>query len=166
MSTLKDYTFGVEAARLPWRRVRLTGETKPPLEAAVPADFRGGTPGMWSPEDLLVAAVASCYELTLESVAKTRSVELRNVEVKAAGHVTRRAEGRLGFVAIELFVRITVDPGDEEAAEQAAESAHRACLVAHALDVPVELELEVRAVGQPRRVVCADAVTAMLASRG
>ena len=26
-----------------------------PLEAATPPEFRGGTPGLWSPEDLLVA---------------------------------------------------------------------------------------------------------------
>jgi organic hydroperoxide reductase OsmC/OhrA len=165
MSTLKDHTFHVEAARLPWHRVRLTSEARPPLEAAVPAGFRDGTPGMWSPEDLLVAAVASCYELTLESIARTRSVELREVEVKATGHVTRRAEGRLGFVAIELCVRLVVDPGAEEDAEQLARSAHRACLVAHALEVPVELELRVET-PQPAQLACTDAVTAMLAGRG
>jgi len=165
MTTLKDHRFDVEAMPLPWHRVRLAADDKPPLDAAVPAEFRGGTPGLWSPEDLLVAAVASSYELTLESVARARSLEFRSVHVSGAGHVARRVEGRLGFVAIELFVHLVVDSGAEHDAEQAARDAHRACLVSHALDVPVELELEVRT-QKTTRLVCADAVTRMLASRG
>jgi organic hydroperoxide reductase OsmC/OhrA len=99
---------------------------------------------MWSPEDLLVAAVASCYSLILEAIAVHRGIEFRSVEVRAIGHVTRRAEGRVGFVVIELAVDITVAPGLEHEAERAAQSAKKACLIAHALEIPVELELSVR----------------------
>ena len=165
MSTLKDYRFQVDASPLPRRRVRLTSDGKSPLEAATPAEFRGGTAGMWTPEDLLVASVASCYALTLEALAERREVPLAGVEVEAVGHVTRRAEGRVGFVAIELRVELTVDADIGHKAEHVARDAHRACLVAHALDIPVELELQVRAAQQPRRLVCADAVTAVLARR-
>ena len=103
----------------------------------------GRTPGIWSPEDLLVAAVASCYSLTLSAIATNRGVELRNIDVRGIGHVTRRAEGRVGFVVIELAVDVTVSPGFEQDAERVARSAKQSCLVAHALEIPVELELEV-----------------------
>jgi organic hydroperoxide reductase OsmC/OhrA len=99
---------------------------------------------MWSPEDLLVAAVASCYSLTLEAIAVHRGIEFRSVDVRAIGHVTRRAEGRVGFVVIELAVDISVAPGYEHEAERAAQSAKKACLIAHALEIPVELELRIR----------------------
>jgi len=165
MSSVKDFRFRVDASPLPRRRVRITSDDKAPLEAAVPPEFRGGTAGLWSPEELLVASVASCYTLTLGSVARTRSLNLRRVEVEAAGHVTRRAEGRLGFVGIELLVDLTVESGCEHAARRVARDAHRACLVGHALAIPVELDLHVRAVDEPERLVCADAVTAMLAAR-
>jgi organic hydroperoxide reductase OsmC/OhrA len=149
MSTLKDFRFQVNAAPLPWRRVRLTSTAKPPLEAATPPEFRGGTPGMWTPEDLLVAAVASCYIQTLRSIAAHREVLLRELEVEGVGHVTRHAEGRLGFVVIELRVQLTVDEEDEHECEQAARDALRACLVGRALEVPVELELTLRTVERP-----------------
>jgi organic hydroperoxide reductase OsmC/OhrA len=143
MSTLKDFRYEVSASTLPRRRVRLTSEGKAALEAATPPEFRGGTPGIWSPEDLLVAAVTSCYSLTLEAIAAHRGVELRGVEVRGVGHVTRRAEGRVGFVVIELAVDLAVAPGSEHEAERAAHSAKQACLVAHALEIPIELELNV-----------------------
>jgi organic hydroperoxide reductase OsmC/OhrA len=165
MSTLKDFHFEVDASPLAGHRVRLTSAGKRPLEAAVPPEFRGGTPGMWSPEDLLVAAVAACYAVTLDSLAERRHVGLREVDIRAAGHVTRRAEGRLGFVAIELAVRLYVDPGAEQEASHVARDAHQVCLVSHALDVPVELELDVRAEEAPRPPACSDAVTAVLAKR-
>jgi organic hydroperoxide reductase OsmC/OhrA len=145
MTTFKDFRYEVSGSALPHRRVRLTSDGKAPLEAATPPEFRGGTPGIWSPEDLLVAAVVSCYAVTLESIAEHRGVELRHVEVTGAGHVTRRAEGRIGFVVIELAVEMTVTAGFEHEAERAARSAKQACLVAHALEIPVELELRVRA---------------------
>jgi organic hydroperoxide reductase OsmC/OhrA len=144
MTTLKDFRYEVKGSALPGRRVRLTSEGKAPLEAATPPEFRGGTPGIWSPEDLLVAAMVSCYAVTLESIAEHRGVELREVEVTGVGHVTRRAEGRIGFVVIELGVDLTVAPGVVKEAERAARSAKQACLVGHALEIPVELELRVR----------------------
>lgn len=144
MSTLKDFRYQVSSSTLPRRRVRLTSEGKAALEAATPPEFRGGTPGMWTPEDLLVAAVTSCYSLTLEAIAANRGIELRDIDVTGVGHVTRRAEGRVGFVVIELAVDVTVAPGSEHDAERAAHSAKQSCLVAHALEIPVELELRVR----------------------
>ncbi|HXY84154.1 MAG TPA: OsmC family protein [Gaiellaceae bacterium] len=144
MTTIKDFRYRVDASTLPRRRVRLTCDGRPALEAATPPEFRGGTPGIWTPEDLLAAAVASCYALTLEAIGDRRQLGLRQVDVSAVAHVTRRAEGRLGFVVIELRVNVTVEAGHEAAAEHAAHDAHHACLVTHALDVPVELELTVR----------------------
>lgn len=153
MSTLKDFRFSVDASPLPRRRVRLTSDGKAPLEAAVPPEFRGGTPGMWSPEDLLVASVVSCYVITFESVASNRELTVHELSVEGVGHVTRRAEGRVGFVVIELRVQLAVDPDCVEQAERAAHAAKQRCLVAHALEVPVELELDVRAVDAPRPAV-------------
>ena len=153
MSTLKDFRFSVEASRLPRRRVRLTSDGKAPLEAAIPQEFRGGTPGMWSPEDLLVASVASCYVITFESVAAQRDITVHRLSVEGVGHVTRRAEGRVGFVVIELRVEVTVDAECTQQAEHVARAAKQRCLIGHALEVPIELELVVQALDLPRPAV-------------
>ena len=146
MSTLKDFRFRVNAAPANGARVRLTAEDKAPLEAAVPAEFRGGIPGMWSPEDLLVASVASCYVITVRGVAAHRGLTIHGLNVEGVGHVTRRAEGRVGFVVIELRVELTVDRDCVEQAERVARAAKQRCLVGHALEIPIELELDVRTV--------------------
>jgi organic hydroperoxide reductase OsmC/OhrA len=155
MNTLKDFRFQVNASPLPWRRIRLSSDGKSPLEVATPPEFRDGIAGMWTPEDLLVAAVASCYVQTLRAIAGRREILLYEVEVEGVGHVTRRVDGRLGFVVIELRVELSVDRQDERAGEKAARDAHCACLVARALDIPVELELDVRTTAEPRPVVAA-----------
>jgi organic hydroperoxide reductase OsmC/OhrA len=143
MSTLKDFRFRVQGMPLRGRRVRLSSDGKTPITAATPSEFRDGTPGLWCPEDLLVASLASCYLLTLDALATRRELSLEAL-VEGAGHVTLRADGRLGFVVIELQVSLTVEPGLEQEAERLARDAERRCLVSHALKIPVELELSIR----------------------
>jgi organic hydroperoxide reductase OsmC/OhrA len=93
-----------------------------------------------------VGAVASCYALTLTAVAERRAIPLRELNVVGAGHVTRRADRRFGFVVIELSVELTTEEGCEETARDAAEKAKSVCIVSNALEVPVELELVVRTI--------------------
>jgi organic hydroperoxide reductase OsmC/OhrA len=106
--------------------------------------FRGGIAEVWSPEDLLVAATATCYALTLSAIAERRSLPIEGLSVTGAGHVARRADGVFGFVVVELAVRFTTERGFEAQAEKAARVAERGCIVADALQVPVEVELEIR----------------------
>jgi len=149
MSMLKDFRFQVDVGREADRVVGLNASGKPGLTVATPPEFRGGVPNVWSPEDLLVAASATCYALTLEAIAERRGIPLRDLAVSGVGHVTRRADGRFGFVAIELAVTLTTDEGFEDDAENAARSTEAACIVDRALTVPVEIELSVRTMAPP-----------------
>jgi len=144
MGAVKDFRFPVKVERSGGLYITALGRRTPPLSIAKPAEFRGGVEGYWSPEELLVAAVASCYELTLRSVADRRRLDFEELDVRATGHVTQLARGRIGFLAIELDVRMEVELGDEGVAEAAARKAHELCIVGQALEVPVELKLELR----------------------
>jgi organic hydroperoxide reductase OsmC/OhrA len=153
MSITKDFRFKVGVA---WQGGRLTSVSspdKPKLEVATPPEFRGGLPGVWSPEDLLVASVASCYSVTLAAIAERRDIPLYALNVSGTGHVTGRDDGRFGFVAIELTAAIRTDSGLLEAAESAAHEAERACLISMALDIPVHVEVVVRPVQRTLEVV-------------
>ncbi len=152
MGAVKDYRFPVRIDRSEALWVTALAAKKPPLTIAMPAEFRGGVEGHWSPEELLVAAVASCYELTLRSIADRRQLRFSELEVRATGHVTQLARGRIGFLAIELDVRIECELGDEGMAEAAAHKAHELCIVGQALEVPVELKLELRVARVPALV--------------
>jgi organic hydroperoxide reductase OsmC/OhrA len=144
MGVVKDFRFPVQIERSEALWVTALASKTPPLTIATPPEFRSGVEGYWSPESLLVAAVASCWELTFRSVADRRRLHVRDLQVLGTGHVTQLTRGRIGFLAIELDVRIETDLGDEGLAEAAAHKAHGLCIVGQALDVPVELKLEIR----------------------
>jgi organic hydroperoxide reductase OsmC/OhrA len=145
MSILKDFRFTVEVKGNAERVVETTTEEGLALSVATPPEFRGGIHGMWSPEHLLVSAVSSCYALTLAGVADRRQIPLQDVAIRGVGHITRRADARFGFVVVELAVEITTEEGFEDNARRAARAAESGCLIAQALRIPVEIELEVRA---------------------
>ena len=145
MSILKDFRFTVDVKGNAERVVETTTEEGLAMSVATPPEFRGGIHGMWSPEHLLVSAVASCYALTLAGVADRRQIPLYDVAIRGVGHITRRADARFGFVVVELAVEITTAEGFEDNARRAARAAKSGCIVAQALTIPVEVELEVRA---------------------
>jgi peroxiredoxin-like protein len=140
MSTVKALRF---PAAIEWRGGRLTHATAPgkhALDVATPPEFKGGLPGVWSPEDLLVAATASCFAVTLAAVAEHSGVELTALRVDGLGHVERGADGRFGFTVIELGVEVEAK-AEWSLVERLVAKAERNCLVTLALDVPVHLRL-------------------------
>ncbi len=145
MTIVKAHRFPVS---IQWQEGRLTQASapgKPELEVATPPEFKGGIPGVWSPEELLVTATASCYAVTLLAVAEARQLTLLDLRVDGTGHIERRQDGRFAFVAIELVANVEVQSSDVDAVEKAARHAKEACLIALALDAPVHLELHVQA---------------------
>lgn len=145
MGVMKELQFPVSVR---WRGGRLTraeSRGKDALELATPPEFRGGLAGYWSPEDLLVTAVCSCFALTLAAVAERREAPLLDATVTATGHMSRRDDGRFGFTVIEVDAQLETVPGGEDAVRTAAIIAEGRCLVAQALDVPVHVALAVTA---------------------
>ena len=145
MTTLKTHRFSVDVRWTGDRRTQVSAAGKPKLTVATPPEFRGGAEGVWSPEDLFVAAVASCYVLTLAAIAERRSVPLRALEVRSAGYVTQRPDRRIGFVAVDLEVSLETDPGWETMARGVAQDAEQACLVTASLDTPLRIAVDVTA---------------------
>ena len=143
MAVFKELQFPVSVR---WHGGRLTSiesTGKEQVEVATPPEFRDGLAGYWSPEDLLVAAVASCFTLTLAAVAEKGDVPLLEATVTATGHMSHRDDGRFGFVAVEVDASLQTIPGGEQTVRRAARVAEERCLVARALDVPVHVGLEV-----------------------
>jgi organic hydroperoxide reductase OsmC/OhrA len=146
MAIPKTYRFPVDVH---WLHDKLTVASVPgkaPLEVATPPEFQGGHEGVWSPEDLFVGAVATCYTVTLISAARRRQVPVRSLQVRSFGDVGRRQDGEFGFVAVELTVELETDAGYENEASAAATDAEGSCLVAVSLDTPVRVHAVVSAV--------------------
>jgi peroxiredoxin-like protein len=132
-------------ASVEWRGGRLTRASahgKPELEVATPPEFKGGVEGVWSPEELLVTSVASCFMVTLAAVAERMGIDLQTANVDGVGHVERGADGRFRFDAIKLAVEIRAN-ADPRSLEQLVVQTERLCIVSLALNVPVQVRLVV-----------------------
>lgn len=109
-----------------------------PLESSAPAEFDG--PGdRWSPEGLLVAAVADCFILTFRAVARAAGIEWSALAVSVDGTLDRQ-EKVTAFTAFQLHATLTVSPGTDAAqAETALQRAEQRCLISNSLKAPVHL---------------------------
>ena len=147
-ATTKTYDFPVSVRWLAGKRTVASVAGKEDLEVATPPEFKGGVEGVWSPEDLLVGSVASCFAVTFAGMAARRGIPLRSLTVDGDGVVTQRKDGRFGFTEVELDVEISTDAGYEEEAADAARQAEAGCLVACSLDLPVHVEATVHSAPQ------------------
>jgi organic hydroperoxide reductase OsmC/OhrA len=145
MEKLKTHRFPVDVRWLDGKLTLASVPGKPPLPVATPPEFQGGIDGVWSPEDLFVGAVATCFTVTLVSATRRRHVPVRRLMVRSFGDVTRRPDGRFGFVAVELTVELETEAGHEGEAQGAVLDAEKSCLVAVSLDTPVRVHTQVSA---------------------
>src|SRR5215813_4590581 len=109
------------------------------IHFAAPPQF-GGLEGRWSPEDLLLSALAGCFTTTFRALADYSKFEFTDLEVEVEGTV-RKAESGYEFSRILVRPTVTISHPDERArAERLLEKAKRLCLVSRALITPQSFE--------------------------
>lgn len=114
----------------------------PALVTAAPPEF-GGPPGRWSPESLLVAAVADCFLLSFRVVARAANLAWESLEVDAEG-VLDRQDNMTRFTAFIVRPRLKVAAGtDEGAALAALFRAKKLCLITNSMAAPCEVQAQV-----------------------
>jgi organic hydroperoxide reductase OsmC/OhrA len=102
----------------------------------------------WTPEHLLLAALARCTLASLEFHAKRSQVEVSGTAV-ARGVVTERdADGRYAFVEVECVLEITLDPAPEsDGLEELLDLAERDCFIGASLTSPPQYHWHVNGRG-------------------
>jgi organic hydroperoxide reductase OsmC/OhrA len=122
--------------------VELTAERLPLLRSASPAQFDG--PGdRWSPETLLVGAVADCFVLTFRAVARASKLSWTSLNCEVTGSLDR-IDREVQFTHFDLRAHLIVADGDDTAlAQYALEKAKRGCLISNSLKGSVRLESRV-----------------------
>jgi len=128
------------------RRGSLSVGTKINLEVSTPTEF-GGPPGLVSPEDLFVAAAASCYLTTFLAMADKARASFVSFSCRAEATL-EKAEGKgLIFTAIVLRPKIGItDLSEERSVVRALELAKKYCLVTNSTISQVTLEPTVQVV--------------------
>jgi peroxiredoxin-like protein len=124
--------------------ITVNSEGLPPLVTNPPVEFDG--PGdEWSPETLLVGAVAACFSLSFRAIAAASKFEWASLRCNVAGTIDR-VERTVRFTAIEIDARLEVRAAaDVEKGKRLLEKAKQNCFVTNSLVTDVQLRGEVQA---------------------
>jgi peroxiredoxin-like protein len=134
--------YAVTVAAAPDGDVQLGADDLPVLTTATPREFDG--PGeRWSPETLLVGAVADCFVLTFRGIARRSNLPWTSLECDATGTLEKQ-DGVVRFTRVHLHASLRVPPGvDGDAATRLLHKAEERCLVSRSLRAAVHLEARV-----------------------
>jgi len=120
------------------------------IHFAAPPQF-GGLEGRWTPEDLLLCAVASCFTTTFRVLAEYSKWDYPDLQVEAQGTVDKLESG-YGFTRIVLRPHLKIFEAEERAhALSLLRKAEGLCLVSRSLAVPQTFDpvVEVASVSAP-----------------
>jgi organic hydroperoxide reductase OsmC/OhrA len=136
------HTYSVGARGSTTGTVVVASHGVPILETAPPLEFDG--PGdAWSPETLLVAAVANCFILTFRGIARAAKFPWEQLECQVDG-VLDRVSGVSQFSKFSTLATLKVKAGtDRTKAQELMERAEKLCLVANSLRAERFLETQV-----------------------
>lgn len=114
----------------------------PNLIIAGPAEF-GGPGDQWSPETLMMSAVANCFVLSFKAVANASKFSWKKIQCESIGKLDK-VDRLMKFTQITTKVRLVID--DENAKEMALKLLKKAesiCLVSNSLNSSLKLECEI-----------------------
>jgi peroxiredoxin-like protein len=119
------------------------------IHFTAPPEF-GGLEGRWTPEDLLLGAIASCYTTTFRALADYSKLEYADLEVEVEG-VIRKTDSGYSFSQIVIRPNLTISSDREQtSALRLLQKAKTMCLVSRAISVEQKFEPHVQA-GEPRK---------------
>jgi organic hydroperoxide reductase OsmC/OhrA len=124
------------------RRGALHSAERPRVAIGAPPEF-GGSPDVWSPEHLCVAAVNACVMLTFLTIASNSKVAVRSYDATATGTL-EKVDGR-GMEITRIDVRPRVGIGadvDRAKVERLLQMAERNCYVSNSLKGTVSIQPE------------------------
>jgi organic hydroperoxide reductase OsmC/OhrA len=135
------HTYRVSAQGSAIGAVPVVSQGLPTIETAPPPEF-DGPGGVWSPETLLVAAIANCFILTFRGVSRASHFAWEKLEAQVDG-MLERISGVTQFTRYNTRAKLTVKAGtDRVKARDLLERAEKICLVANSLRGERMLEVQ------------------------
>ncbi|MEH6503749.1 MAG: OsmC family protein [Cycloclasticus sp.] len=127
--------------------VSLSTDKVKSISSAPPAEFDG--PGdRWSPETLLLAAIADCFALTFRPIARASKFSWLSLKCEVEGTLELK-EGKMKFTHFAINATLDVpQDANEEKAYRLLEKAEASCLVTNSLSGDTLLKSVVVTVGK------------------
>jgi|SRR5271166_1914560 len=108
----------------------------------------GGLEGRWTPEDLLLCAVGSCFTTTFQALAEYSKFEYTDLQVEVDSAISK---ADTGYSFGEVFIRANLTIPQAEEQSRGLKLLHKTkslCLVSRALSLEQRFEPHVQ-VGEP-----------------
>ena len=135
----KVYTYRTALKWTEQKKGTISSSGKPDIQVATPPEFQGHE-GIWSPEDLYIAAANTCVMTTFLALAERAGLAFASYECEAEGRLVL-VDGKFQVTKITLRPRITLLPGgDVGKAKELIEKAEANCLISNSMKTGVTLE--------------------------
>jgi len=136
-----EYTYRVSAWWTSGRTGLAKCESSPNTIHFSEAQELGGLQGRWTPEQLLLCALAGSFTTTFHEVARAAGFVFSDLEVEIEGSVRRNRGAGCNFSEILIRPRLTVQSEDLcEAGLALLRKAKAGCMISRAISAPQTLE--------------------------
>lgn len=109
------------------------------LVVAAPEQF-GGPGDVWSPEDLFMASISSCFILSFRAIARASKLNWLSLECDSQGTLDR-VDGKNKFTKVVTTAKLVLAESESiEKAERLLHKADQSCLVSNSLTTEIVLE--------------------------
>lgn len=136
------HQYQVTVAAGPEDTLTTRGRNTPPLQVAPPVEF-GGPGDQWSPEELLMAAVADCLVLSFRAIARASGFEWVSLHCETSGELDK-VERVVRFTRLDTRVDITLPAGaSAETAEKLLQKAEQTCFVSNSMNCEKHLTINI-----------------------
>lgn len=98
------------------------------------------------PEHILVVAAEACLANYVVLISRMSKLEVKAYSSTAEGELIKEEKAGYSFKRIVIRPVMTVEAGKESAAEKIIKKSHDLCMVARALNCPVDVEPTIKVV--------------------
>jgi len=136
------HTYSASISAGPEGAVDVSATGVPGFPVAPPAQF-GGPGDIWSPEDLLMASLSSCFVLSFRVIAQMSKLDWNALEVTAEGELDK-VERVMKFTRVKLIARLKIGiDADADKAGRLLQKAESSCFVSNTLNCEIHLDSDI-----------------------
>lgn len=136
------HQYAASAISEPGEAITISSPGLDELVTETPPEF-GGPDGMWSPETLMMGAVANCFVLTWRAIAAHNGVDWIDMRVDVTGELDR-VDRVTRFTRIVQHAQLVVPAGADRAKiEQLLAKTETSCLAANSMNAEFVLGTQI-----------------------
>ncbi|HEX6179633.1 MAG TPA: OsmC family protein [Chitinophagaceae bacterium] len=148
----RQFQFAVDLNWLEENRGIITSDMVSSKLFVSPPSCFGGDGIDWSPEDLLLSAISSCFMTTFLYFANRMELEISRLECHTSG-VVETVEGKLRFTDLHVEPKIYVAFAEgQEKAVEVLKKTQEYCLISNTVNIPVTYNAQILKVGSFARI--------------